>query len=399
MAPRRGVHRGAGLMFMALALTVGRGAQPFPTPGNAAQPAFVVQALRQELARYQSLASRDELTAMAPMATLVRPGDVTPGLGALQRLLAAIGDLPPDAPVATDSVYREPLVTGVRTFQARHGLEPDGVLGERTQAALRVPLTWRVRQIEMALERLRGLPGPDGARTLLVNIPTFEVWAWDAGASGSEAVLRMRAITGKPSTPTPVLSAWLSVVVFRPYWNVPLSILRDEILPALASEPSYLAARDLEVVDGPGDGARVVEPTPEHLARLRAGLLRVRQRPGPDNALGLVKFHFDNEAQVYLHGTPRQSLFLRARRDFSHGCVRVEDPIALAEWVLRGTGLWDRQRIVAATLGERTQQITVTHPVRVMLTYLTAMPGADGVVRFGDDLYGLDRVLASRPPA
>lgn len=198
-------------------------------------------------------------------------------------------------------------------------------------AALNVPLPSRVRQIELALERLRWLPHLDNQRFVAVNIPMFRLWAWDGIRPGGVASFQSGVIVGRAlDTRTPVFVEELRDIVFRPYWNVPSSILRHEILPAIAKRPDYLRSHDMEVVSGPG------QP------------LRVRQRPGPANALGLVKFVFPNDDDVYMHGTPAQALFGRARRDFSHGCVRVEDPVGFAQWALAdhrnglAIGFWRR---------------------------------------------------------
>ena len=194
-------------------------------------------------------------------------------------------------------------------------------------------------------------------------------------------------------------------MIFRPYWNVPLSIARGEMLPALARNPSYLQRHDMEIVAGPGDDARPVATTAANAALVRQGKLRIRQRPGPSNALGLVKFVFPNDANVYMHGTPAPELFRRPRRDFSHGCVRVEDPVALAEWALAGEDGWTRERILAAMNAARSSRVELRRPIQVILFYVTAVVSSeDGTVRFAEDIYGhdarLDRALSalSRTP-
>jgi L,D-transpeptidase YcbB len=353
------------------------------------------QALRRQLARYRSLG--DSAEPMWPtVAHSIGPTDRLVGAGALRRRLAALGDLPADTlPTAGDDIYDDALAAGVRRFQVRHGLVADGVLGRATQAALAVPLTSRIRQVELALERLRWLPDVGGERLVALNIPMFRLGTWD-GAGTSGPVLRMRAIVGRALiTETPVFTAMMRSVVFRPYWNVPRSILVKEILPALARDSRLLRRSDFEIVDGQSDEAHVVPPTPDAVARLRAGTLRLRQRPGPANALGLVKFVFPNDADVYLHGTPARELFERPRRDFSHGCVRVEDPTGLAEWVLRDEPGWDRARIEAAMAATVSSRATLSKPIRVVLFYTTAaVVSEDGTLHFADDIYGHDATLA-----
>jgi murein L,D-transpeptidase YcbB/YkuD len=228
-----------------------------------------------------------------------------------------------------------------------------------------------------------------------VNIPMFRAWAWDSLGAGPGPALALDVIVGRAvDTRTPVFLADMRHVEFRPYWNVPTSILRGEILPALARDPDYLARHDMEIVAGLGDAAPPVPLSGEALRGLRNGTLRVRQRPGPRNALGLIKFAFPNSANIYMHGTPAGELFARHRRDFSHGCVRVDDPVALAEWVLEDQPEWTRERIVAAMHGEGPHRVDLARPVQVVLFYVTVvvMP-EDGSVHFADDIYGHDARL------
>jgi L,D-transpeptidase YcbB len=287
------------------------------------------------------------------------------------------------------------LVEAVKRFQARHGLQPDGILGKDTQTALGVPLIWRVRQIELALERLRWLPHLRQDRLLAVNIPMFHLWVWDSVATNAVPLFGMDVIVGRAlSTRTPVFVEEMRYIIFKPYWNVPASIVRKEMLPAIERDPDYLRREDMEMVRGAGDDAQPVAATEENLARLRAGSLRLRQRPGPKNALGLVKFVFPNDASVYMHGTPAAELFTRPRRDFSHGCVRVEDPVALAEWALNDQPEWTRDRIIAAMNAEPSRRVNLTRPIQVILFYITAvvMP-EDGTIHFAEDIYGHDTSL------
>ncbi len=212
----------------------------------------------------------------------------------------------------------------------------------------------------------------------------------------------MKVIVGRAvGTRTPVFVEQMREVIFRPYWNVPRSILRHEILPVLARDPNYLRRQNMEVVQGEGDDARVVGVTADAIDGLRRGVLRLRQRPGPQNSLGLIKFPFPNEENVCMHGTPAVALFASSRRDYSHGCIRVEDPVRLAEWVLQDRPEWDRDRMLAATAGPSSIQVKLARPIQVLLFYTTAavMPG-DGSVHFAEDIYGydvrLDRALARR---
>lgn len=373
------------------------------TAAELAPPLALYRGLRSMLAPYRSLAADPTLENLPPPAAAVRQGQPYAGLRALHRRLIALGDLPADVPApAASSTYEGAIVEGVKHFQMRHGLEADGILGADTQTTLRAPLVWRVRQIELALERLRWLPHLSPERFLAVNIPMFHLWVWDSIPPNGAPSFGMGVIVGRAlKTRTPVFVEEMRHIIFRPYWNIPSSIVRAEILPAIRRDPDYLRRQDMEIVSGPGDDARPVGLTAESLAQLQHGRLRVRQRPGLKNALGLVKFVFPNDENVYLHGTPAPQLFNRARRDFSHGCVRVEDPVALAEWALKGQEEWTRDKILAAMNANHSRRVNLTRPIQVILFYLTAvvMP-EDGTIRFADDIYGhdaqLDRALSRR---
>lgn len=363
-------------------------------------PLALYRSLRDMLARYRQLAGDPTLEALTVPDTTVRPGEPYPGVDALRRRLAAFGDLPTDTPGPSRAAYEGALVDAVARFQVRHGLESDGIIGKRTRAALEVPLSVRVRQIELALERLRWLPHLAGDRFVAVNIPMFRLWAWDAVPSSGAPSFAMDVVVGRAlDTRTPVFVEEMRYVIFRPYWNVPPGILRRDILPAIERDPEYLRQHDMEIVRGLGDDAPPVLPTADNLSLLRSGLLRVRQRPGPTNAMGLVKFIFPNDENVYIHDTPAQEWFGRARRDFSGGCVRVEDPVALAQWVLGDQPGWTRDRILSAMNGSGPHRVNLARPIQVILFYVTAvvMP-EDGTIRFAEDIYGhdtrLDRALA-----
>ena len=353
--------------------------------------------LRQALARYRVLAA-DRSLGHLPVVAPAQRGAANGGAATLHRLLVALGDLPADVPPPTGhdpAADDATLVDSIRRFQTRHGLAPDGVIGRATLAALNVPLAHRVRQLEFALERLRWLPDLGAQPFVGINIPMFRLWAWDPTAPDS-ASISMRVVVGRAlDTQTPVLLEEMRYLVFRPYWNLPRSIVRNDVLPALVRDPGYLQRNNMEIVRGPGDDAQAVAATDENLAALREGGLRLRQRPGPQNSLGLVKFIFPNDANVYLHDTPAPQLFGRARRDLSHGCVRVQDPVALAQWVLKDQPGWNRERIQAAMAGTSPQRVDLTRPLPVILFYTTAMVmPADQGLYFADDIYGHDTKLA-----
>ena len=291
---------------------------------------------------------------------------------------------------------------GLKRFQTRHGLAADGVVGPITLAALKVPLAHRVQLLEMALERLRWLPELGTRPFIGINIPMFRLWAWDPAAQADTSI-SIGVVVGRAlNTQTPVMAEEMRYLVFRPYWNLPRSIVLNEVLPALARDPGYLQRHDMEIVRGGGNDAKPVAASTENLAALRAGSLRLRQRPGPKNPLGRVKFIFPNAANIYLHDTPATQLFGRARRDFSHGCVRVENPVALAQWVLQHENGLTRERVEAAMAGTSPRRVELTRAFRVVLFYMTSMVmPVDQALQFADDIYGHDtrlaRALANRP--
>jgi murein L,D-transpeptidase YcbB/YkuD len=255
-------------------------------------------------------------------------------------------------------------------------------------------LAARVRKIDLTLERWRWLP-PFQTPPIIVNVPEFRLFAFRQIADRAADILQMDVIVGRtfPRTRTPVFAADMKSVIFRPYWDVPRSITLREMLPKIRANPGYLASQHLEIVSN-GPGAAVLPATAASLQELAAGAARLRQQPGPDNALGLIKFDLPNFHSIYLHSTPAQQLFLRSRRAFSHGCIRVSDPVALAAYVLRDTpGGWTPARIEAAMHGTETRRVTLAKPIRVMILYGTVLAKEDGEVLFFDDLYGQDRRL------
>ena len=344
------------------------------------------------LKKYRTLARDDDGERLPTISKPVEPGDSYAGVTRLVRLLRALGDLPEETVVPDGSrSYSGPIVQAVKHFQARHGLEVDGRIGRATMAQLNTPLRDRVRQLELALERWRWLPREFSRSPVLVNLPEFRLQALDPALN---PILEMKIIAGRArATPTPLLAGDLNQVIFRPYWNVPFSILRDELLPEIRRDPAYLAANNYEVTTSRG---KVVTSGPVSLdviARLRSGEYLLRQVPGPKNALGLVKFIFPNSASVYLHDTPGKALFARVRRDFSHGCIRVERAPELAAWVLQDEPAWTREGIGNAMNGSETLEVKLRRPIPLMITYITATVLETGEVRFFEDLYGYDADL------
>jgi murein L,D-transpeptidase YcbB/YkuD len=336
------------------------------------------------LQHYQQLAREDDGEELPVSNKPITPGSSYEGIRRLTRLLRLLGDLPANRAVPGDSnLYQGALVEAVKRFQGRHGLRPDGRLDKQTLENLNTPLSQRVEQLRLTLERWHWLPGRFTEPPILVNIPEFRLRAYD---SAGNIVLTMNVIVGKAFRhKTPVFERDMRFVVFRPYWNVPPGIQRSEIVPAVQKDRDYIAKKGFEVVTPGGQLVTSGAITDEVLAQLRSGRLEVRQKPGALNALGLVKLMFPNEYNVYLHGTPSPELFLQTRRDFSHGCIQVEKPADLAAWVLRDKPDWSLERVQAAmTSGSDNVQVNLTHPIPVLILYGTAVIDADGQVHFFD---------------
>src|SRR4029453_10523856 len=285
------------------------------------------------------------------------------------------------------------LVGGIRRFQTRQGSEPDGVIGPATAARLNRPFAQRVRQIELALERFRWLPPSFSGPPIIVNIPAFRLHAFRGSTEREDDMLAMDVVVGDAlDKQTPVFAADMRYLIFRPYWEVPLSIVRAELLPKALRDPGFLEREGMVLVSGESEDASVVSPTRENLERVGIDL-RVRQLPGAQNALGLVKFVMPNAHDVYLHDTAAKALFARARRDFSHGCIRLSDPVALAAHVLRDQPQWTIESIRAAMDGDDNRRVDLLRPVPVCIVYTTAAALENGDVHFYSDIYGLDEQL------
>ncbi len=354
--------------------------------------------LKAALRRYRELAQDATLTSLPPLPTrTVRPGDSYAGAAALRRLLTALGDLPARPAVLDDTTFDEVLSEALTKFQDRHGVNMDGALGPTTFRLLTTPLSRRVRQIEYSLERARWLPPRLEAPPILVNIPQFRLFAFSTTSDREDTLLQMRVIVGKiyRRNNTPVFAADMRTIVLRPYWDVPRTILLEELLPRIQANPSWLAANNFEIVAGEGDDGQVLAATPDNIAALGAGALRLRQKPGGGNALGVAKFLFPNSHNVYLHGTTAQGLFAEARRAFSHGCIRVEDPLQLAQFVLRNDPNWNRAALDAAAASSTPQRINLATPIRVFIMYATAIATEAGNVLFFEDIYGHDAKLGA----
>lgn len=344
------------------------------------------------LNRYLELARQDDGELLPVPAKAIRPGDSYVGVPRLTRLLQLLGDLQEqNKALSPGMIYEGNLVDAVKHFQQRHGLDPSGRIDAHTVKQLNTPLGRRVVQLKLTLERWRWLPHQIERPPIIVDIPAFRLYAAN---EEYQVGLSMKVVVGRAYRhKTPVFASKIKSVIFRPDWNVPLGIQRKELVPAIEKNLSYLAENSYEIVDNRGEVVSEGPVSDEMMEKLRSGKLAIRQRPGPDNALGLVKFEFPNPYDVYMHDTPAKTLFSRSRRDFSHGCIRVEDAVALAAWVLRDEPEWTPENILAAMHGEETIRVDIRKPIPVLILYGTAIVLENGEVQFYDDIYGYDADL------
>jgi murein L,D-transpeptidase YcbB/YkuD len=351
------------------------------------------------LQQYLQLEAKGDGPKVPEVTKSVGIGDAYAGVGPLVARLRLLGDMPAGGDV---QAYDAAVADGVKRFQERHGLAADGKLGAATVKALNVPLADRTRQLANAMERWRWLPPEFPQPPVVVNIPEFRLRAFEGG---EKVALAMNVVVGKAApTQTPVFTDTIKFIVFRPYWNVPPGILRRTVIPGIEKSSGYIESQRFEVTDSSG---RPVGASGDVAAGLRSGKYSIRQKPGPKNSLGLIKFMFPNSHSVYLHSTPSTELFSQSRRDFSSGCIRVEQPAELAAFLLRnqtdGGQPWTAERAqTAMDSGKDNQQVNLKTPVPVLLLYVTAVAEEDGSVHFFDDIYGHDRklnaVLAKGPP-
>jgi L,D-transpeptidase YcbB len=348
--------------------------------------------LREALASYRKLVGHPAWQQPLPTSITKQPNS---GIAQLSQRLNALGDLAPTNVLTTESTtahYDGAIRDAVIAFQSRHGLPAQGILGKATLAQLEIKPAARVRQIELALERLRWTPLMQDRRMVVINIPEFVLRAYEVG-DDQQIQLRqtMKVIVGKArDTRTPLFDEAMRFIEFSPYWNVPPSIARNELVPQLRRDPRFLEREGFEFVNAAGLVSQQVST--ESLSAVLAGSARLRQRPGPQNALGDIKFVFPNREHIYLHHTPAKQLFNSARRDFSHGCIRVENPVALAQFVLENTPQWSEQRIRNAMGKGISSTLRLTEPVRVLIAYGTTLIRNEKL-HFFEDIYGYDQLL------
>jgi murein L,D-transpeptidase YcbB/YkuD len=359
------------------------------------QPRY--QRLLAALARYRDIERNGGWQAIPP-GPVLKPGAEDARVPLLRARLVASGELAPaDAPGADTGSHGEhydaELVAAVEAFQRRHGLDADGIVGPATLTALNVTPRQRIARIRVNLERWRWLPQQLGDPHIEVNIPGYSMAVVDAGRS----VLESEVIVGRNYRQTPLFSGRMTYLVLNPYWEVPPSLARKDVVPKIMESPEYLTRMNFEVLNGWGADARPIDPARIDWAAVspRNFPYRLRQAPGPQNALGRVKFMFPNPHNVYIHDTPAREYFARSRRDFSSGCIRTSEPLELAAYLLEANGGWSLQRVQQAVADAQSPQtVPLKRPVDVHLLYWTAWVDGAGTLQFREDIYDRDgRVL------
>ena len=361
-----------------------------------ARPAFpLYPALRRALLHYQLLADDPAWDVSVPLPLPVggklEMSQSYSALSVLRARLIALGDLPNDA--STSQVFDQTLMDAIKRFQQRHGLDIDGIVGRQTLAALNVTPAQRAEQIALSMERVRWTPLQHGERRIVVNIPGFMLYGYTLGPDNTiDIQVEMKVVIGRAlNQRTPLFDEEMRYIEFSPYWNIPPSIARVQTIPAIRQDPGYLEQQGMEFVDRQGQVSTAVSE--EKLKAVLAGQLRIRQRPGPKNALGDIKFIFPNNQNIYMHHTPATELFEKSRRDFSYGCIRLEKPVELAQFVLANAPEWPLERVLTAMSAGKSRTIKLRDPIPVVIGYSTVMV-RHGTVYFYSDIYGHDQTLA-----
>lgn len=347
--------------------------------------------LRKALGRYREMEKEDNQLPLAG-GRLLRKGMRSPRVPELRELLMFLGDLGGESR-GTGDLFDANVEKAVISFQERHGLKADGIVGPATLAELDVPVSERIEQLTVNLERMRWSENNRSDLYLIVNVANFELDVVRKGV----VVLSMKVVVGKPYLTTPVFSGRLTYLVLNPVWNVPPSIAGKDILPKVKKDPGYLKEENITILRGWGAKEEVVDPETIDWRSVTAGNLnfRFRQEPGPLNSLGRIKFMFPNRFNVYLHDTPAKNLFSENVRTFSHGCIRIEKPVELAEYLLKFDPLWTKEDIEEAINSGETIEVRLPYPVNVYVVYVTAWIAKGGIVEFRKDIYGRDAALYS----
>jgi murein L,D-transpeptidase YcbB/YkuD len=327
--------------------------------------------LKDQLSKYLTIARNGGWPQVNNIKKSLKKGVSSPDIAIIKKRLAITGDL---AGNDTTQVFNDTLVIAVKNFQARHGFNETGIISDSLIKEMNVPAVKRVEQLLMNMDRMRWLANEPTGNLIVVNIPEFVLHLYE----GKQKVFDIDVVVGKEGHSTMMFNGDLNQVVFSPYWNVPPSIVAKEILPEMEKKPGYLAKENMEIT-GNDDGLPVI-----------------RQKPGPGNALGKVKFLFPNSFNIYFHDTPAKSLFNKDKRAYSHGCIRLREPEKLANYVLRNQPEWTPEKISEAMNSGDEKYVKVKDPIPVVITYYTAWVDENGRLNFREDIYGHDERLAGK---
>ncbi len=347
------------------------------------------QLLKQTLIRYQTLIDHHPDWIHIPNTSTIRPGDMRTIIPLIRQRIAqayAVDGMAEYHIASKESLhYDDELVTAVKTFQVQHGLNPDGAIGKNTVRAFNIPLTWKIRQLRINMERLRWLPRDLGKRYIMVNTAGFRLTAAEQG----EHALNMRVIVGRDYRSTPSFNGALSHMVLNPYWNVPASIARKDLLPKQQKDPAFFTTGSFKVYPNHSRDAEALDPDTIDWHAIKRGFPYVlRQDPGTNNALGKIKFMFSNAFDIYLHDTPSKPLFQKDIRAFSSGCIRLEKPLELAAFLLGGQAVSDK--FLADMESNKTMAVHLPKQLPIYLVYITAWVDEQEKVHFSPDIYGRD---------
>jgi murein L,D-transpeptidase YcbB/YkuD len=328
--------------------------------------------LKDELGKYVAIQQKGGWQPVVTTEKKLKLGASSPAVASIKRRLQATGELPG---VDTSAVFNDTLDLAVKTFQELHGFKPDGIVTPALVKEMNVTVLQRIQQILINMDRMRWMPSRPDGNLIMVNIPEFVLHVWE----GNKKAFDMNVVVGKEGHNTTMFTGNLNQVVFAPYWNVPQSIVQKEILPEIEKNPNYLAEQNMEVT-----------------GQDEEGLPEIRQKPGGKNSLGKVKFLFPNSYNIYFHDTPAKGLFNRSMRAFSHGCIRLSDPVKMANYLLRNDPNWPPEKIAEAMDSEKEKFVKVKDPVPVFITYYTAWVDEYGKLNFREDIYGHDAALAGK---
>ena len=327
--------------------------------------------LKEELRRYVEIANNGGWQQLPTDAKQFKKGTSSPLIAELKKRLQVTGDMPYGD---TTFAFTDTLIMGIQHAQQTFGYKPDGIITATLLKDLNVPVQKRIQQILINMNRMRWMPQEPDGKLILVNIPEFVLHFFD----GKSKVFDMAVVVGKEGHNTMMFTGKLSTVVFSPYWNVPPSIVKKEILPAMAKNPNYLAKENMEITGEEG------------------GLPVIRQLPGEKNSLGRVKFLFPNSFNIYFHDTPAKSLFTKDKRAYSHGCIRLSDPVRMANYLLKDDPAWTPEKINDAMYSGNEKFVKIKNPVPVFITYYTAWVDENGLLNFRDDIYKRDAVVGQK---